>query len=273
MSYYNNNNQGYAQGGYSQGYQGGGQSRYRQGQKEEVINKWQGIGIIRAKSADPNAPIQCYSKDGAKGVIHAKLIVQKDSGRRDNAGNPVISKDEFSLDIWTNKNVSIQMLQNIIPGTKVRVVGELHKKHYQDRNGVWQTDVVIEAYVLEILATPQQNYNQGYAAPQGGYNGQNQYPQGGYPQGQGQYRQPQGGYNGQGQYPQGGNYQPSQQQYRQPQGQAQPPQQVQQPQQYGNVQQAAWPGAGQGQAQQASVQQAVTQTPPPPAIEDMPEGI
>ena len=245
--------------------------------RKEIINQWQGVGVLRAKSTDPNAPLRFYSKDGVTGVLHAKIVVTQNSRNKDQNGDAIITKDEFSLDAWTNTKISFNMLRNMQQGTKVRVVGEAHKKHYQDRNGAWQTDFVINAYVLEILATPQQayqqapqqggfapqGYGQGHAQPNQGY--QQAPQQGGFaPQGYGQgHAQPNQGYQ---QAPQQGNFTP--QGYGQ--GYAQPNQGYQQAPQQGNF---TPQGYGQGYARQggANVQQPVTQTPPAP--EDMPADI
>ena len=62
--------------------------------RKEIINQWQGVGVLRAKSTDPNAPLRFYSKDGVTGVLHAKIVVTQNSRNKDQNGDAIITKDE-----------------------------------------------------------------------------------------------------------------------------------------------------------------------------------
>ena len=249
MSYNNNYNPG--------GVGGTGSSK----QKKPVINKGEWVGYVRTRSGKPGEPIRFIPWPNG-GVIHITLEVQENIGADEN-GQAKIKRGFFPVNLSTKyKPISVQQLQSIQPGMKVRIVGKLVNESYtSEKDGKPHTSIAIEAFLVEVLEMPQQTYGpqwgtQGGMAPQWGSQGfvpQQGYQQQGYPQPQGIY--PQQGY----QQPQGGYPQqayPQQQGFQQPQG--------------GYPQQGAWPTQNgfapqQGYQQPQGMPQSVPQaTPQPP---------
>lgn len=159
-------------------------------QKKEIFNQWQATGVLRP--VKEGTPLKFVPwKNG--GVLNALISIVEPIGVDEN-GNPKTRKFTMKCSIKTNKNITAQQLQSIAPGTKVRIVARLILESYMDSSQQRKTGICADAYVLEILEVPMQNYQQP-------------------PQYQPQY----------GQYPQGQQMaQPQQPQYYPPQGQQQP---------------------------------------------------
>ena len=210
MAYNNNYNQG--------GAGGAGAPK----QKKEVINKGEWVGFVRTRSGKPGDPIK-FIPWANGGVIHITLEVQENIGADEN-GQAKIQKGFFPVNLSTKyKPITVQQLQSIQPGMKVRIVGKLINESYTSKkDGERRTSIAIEAFLVEVLEMPQQTYGSQWGAwpQQGGFGPQQGYPQQGFQHPQG-YQQPQGGYPQQGPWPQQGGYAP-QQGYQQPQSGAQP---------------------------------------------------
>ena len=239
MAYNNNYNQG--------GAGGAGAPK----QKKEVINKGEWVGFVRTRSGKPGDPIK-FIPWANGGVIHITLEVQENIGADEN-GQAKIQKGFFPVNLSTKyKPITVQQLQSIQPGMKVRIVGKLINESYTSKkDGERRTSIAIEAFLVEVLEMPQQTYGTQWGAwpQQGGFGPQQGYPQQGFQHPQG-YQQPQGGYPQQGAWPQQGGFGPQQgypqQGFQQPQGYQQP--------QGGYPQQGPWPQQG-GYAPQQGYQQ------------------
>lgn len=208
--------------------------------KKEIINQFQGTGILRSRKE--NEPLKFIPwKTG--GVLNAYLKTSENIGV-DEYGNPKVKNTSVPVKIITNKNITSQQLQSLVAGTKVHVVGRLELESWDDKQtNARRSQLVVNVYVLDILEVPMQNYQPG---PQQTYYPGQPMPQQYPPQGQPQYvpNPPQGGqqpyypgqpmpqpqYQGQPQY---SGQQPVPQQYppqgqpqyvpNQPQGGQQPP--------------------------------------------------
>lgn len=261
------------------------------------INSVELLGTVQPRGRDQE--IKFFQFNNGGGAIHISVLVTEDRGA-DEQGQPKQVNTYIPVSVYANKLISAEQLKSIRPGTKVRVVGRLASKTYDNkRTGQKSTSIEVDAFVFEVLEQPQQAASYGYAqapqypgAPQGGFMPQQapQYPgapQGGYmsqqaPQypGAQQYPgAPQGGYMpqqapqypGAQQYPgapQGG-FMP-QPQYAPQQAPAQPQMQAQAP-----AQQAQAPAQAAPQFRQPIYSpQPAQQTPPPyyqpPVDDDLP---
>ncbi len=178
--------------------------------RKEIINRWEGIGIAKARGND-NAEIQFYPFQRGGGAIHLTLVCTEITGTDAN-GQPRTRTTYVPVNAMTSKTITEDIIRNIRAGMKLHIVGSLGLDTYTDkRTNEKRSSICVNAYVMEILETPQP------MPAQGGYYGQPQ--QGGYGQPQQGYQQPvQGGYQ--------------QQVYQgQPYGQQQPRQGYGQPQQ------------------------------------------
>ena len=226
-----------------------------------VLNQWKGEGIIKARSGNDNDPIRFFPFTNGGGAIHATLVVAQ-AGAPDPNGQPRIRNTYIPISVMANKNITAEQLQNIQPGTRVRVVGELRTETYTSKKSGQKTStLVVNAFVFEIISLPQQPYGQQYP-PQGGYAPQPMYggaPQPQYPPQGGYAPQPVYGGAPQPQYPPQAGYAP-QQGYRGAPQQQYPPQGGYAPQQgYGGTPQNAAP-----QPKPAAPAPATTQPAPPP---------
>lgn len=264
-------------------YQNNGAPQQRGGKrapKEESPNNGGWIGIVRSRSRNQNDGIKVVQWSDGNGVIHFNLEVDTPAGT-DQYGRPKMRKNWFNVNLKTNKNITLQTLYNIVPGMKIKIKGSLNNEKYPIREINKEIPItVIDAYYVEILETPQQQYGpqgygiqQGPAAPAQWGQGQPQYgpqqpPQGYAPQ-QGYGQQPgygpQQGWGPAGGAPAQGWQQPQQGYGQQPGYGPQPPQA---------------PAPAQGQAPQqtppyyrAPAQHGVPAGPANqgPAMEDMPD--
>ena len=188
--YNNNQNQGYAPNGYAQS----GQAR----QKKTKINQWEGEGILRPKSSNEQDPIKYYpSKNGNGGAIYATLRCTEMTGQMDENGRPKTTTSFVPITVWTNKNITPQILQSLVSGMKVHVIGKLKNESYENKTTHQKvSSLVVDVFVLEILEMPMQAPAYGQAQPQ--YGAQMPPMQQGYPQQQPPMYGPQGGYAPQG---------------------------------------------------------------------------
>ncbi len=206
MSTYNSN-----QGGYGNA----------SNKKQEKVNQWVGVGIIRPRSANKSDPINFVPFRNGGGVINADLAITQPAGLDEN-GMPKMKNVSIPISIKTNKNITAQQLQSIVNGMKVRVVGPMEPETYTNKKtGQLVSSLVCNAYVFEVIDS-----NVNSASPQGYYppQGQQMPPQGGYYPPQGQQMSPQGNFPPQGYYPPQGQQMPPQGGYYPPQGQQMPPQ-------------------------------------------------
>lgn len=180
--------------------------------KKEKTNEWTGVGIVTPRSGKAEDEIKFFpfTKTGG-GVIHISLKCEEMLGADAN-GQPKIKTAYIPVNVMANKLITVQQLQSVRAGMKVKVVGKLEPETYDSRRtGTKVTTLVVNAYVFEILQLPMQQPV--YPQPQQGYGPQQ--PQGGYPPyggqapyggGQPVYPPPQGGYPAYGAqpvYPQG----------------------------------------------------------------------
>ena len=143
--------------------------------KKPVINKWEGEGILRTRSANDSEEIKFYPFQSGGGAIHVSLAITETNGA-DEQGVPRTRTVYVPVNVKTNRMITQQMLQGLRVGMKVHVVGSLKTESYTSKKtGANVSTLVVEAYVFEILEMPQQMY--------GGYGQQQGYqPQGGMPQ-------------------------------------------------------------------------------------------
>lgn len=269
-------------------YQTGNAQNGGQRQRKEIINKWEGIGVVRSRSRDGNEPVKIQQFQNGGAAINVNVVVSEFTGKSDENGNPKYKTTSIPVNVYTNKNITVQTLQAVCPGCKVHVVGSLAVESYQNKEtNQFTSKIVANAFVFEIMEQPmqpaawgQQPYGQqpGYAPqygqpampqgfqPQVPQYGQPAMPQGFQPQAP-QYGQPAPA-PGQAPYQQAPQYgqQPMAPQGYQPQA-GPAPQQPQAPQygapaQGGNVRQAPY-----YQQPQAPQQPSV----PGPADDDMPD--
>lgn len=224
--------------------------------KESPVNKCEFTGYTRTRGNYPEIKVNELPSGSAS--VKFSLECREYTGNSDENGNPKVRTTYVPVSVWTNKSIPVAMLKSIVPGMKVHVVGRLSNQHYKDKNGQDKNFTECEAYVLEILESPQM-----MAAPQMPYN---------QPYGYGQQPMPQQGYAPQQQMPMPPQYGAPVQQPYYPQ---QPyPQQVPQYPAYAPQPQAPQPQAqpqnGYGQQAPQQGRQAVTapqqqsQAPVPP---------
>lgn len=224
-----NNN--YQNGGYQNSYPQSDATKGGSRQPKMNTNKLEFVGVVRPIGADENAPIKFIPFRTGGGVIHFQIRIVEPSlnangePRYDQGQNPIMNVSNFRVNVRSNRNISPDMLQRVVSGMKVHVVGRLVNETFTNKQtGKVNNIPACDAYVFEILETPMQQY-----APQ--YGGQVGYQQPVYGQPQAPVYPQQGGYP-----PQQGSYNPAQvqgQQMQYPprqQGGYQQPQQPQQPQ-------------------------------------------
>lgn len=148
--YNNNQNLGYNPDTFSQNEQNR--------QRKTKINQWEGIGILRPKTSNEQDPIKFWpSKDGKGGAIFATLKCTELTGQTDQNGQPKTTTVYIPITILTNKNITPQMLQNLVPGMKVHVVGKLKNESYENKTTHQRvSSMVVNVFVLEILEMPMQ---------------------------------------------------------------------------------------------------------------------
>lgn len=174
--------------------------------KKQIINKWEGEGIVRPRSGNNDEQIKFYPFKNGGGAIHITVECSEMTGTADENGQPKVMTSYIPVNVMTNRLITQQQLMGICAGMKVHVVGKLQPESYTSRQTNQKvTRLVVNAFVFEVLQMPQQNAPAGYTGPyppQGGYPMQGNYP--GQPQpGYG----PQPGYAPQGGYPPQGGYQ------------------------------------------------------------------
>lgn len=156
-----------------------------QGQKKQIINQWQGIGVVKPRGNSQQITFYPFQNGG--GAIHFNICCTEYAGFNDEYGNPKFRQDTIPVTVRTNKTISVQMLQSIVPEMKVRVVGSWRNKTVNSKKtGQPMTINEVEAFVVEILEAP--TMMQQYQAPQPQY--QHPQPQP-HPQPQYQHPQPQ----------------------------------------------------------------------------------
>lgn len=157
-----------------------------------IINKWEGEGFVKSRTANDNDEIQFFPFRNGGGAIHISVACSEMNGADEN-GQPRVTTSYIPVNVMTNRLITEQQLKGVRQGMKVHVVGKLQPESYTSKKtGNRVTSMVVNAYVFEILEMPQQIMGPGYAqpdyAPQPGF-----MPQQGYIQ-PGQYPAPQGGY-------------------------------------------------------------------------------
>lgn len=201
---------------------GMGQQYQAQPQNGTAINRVEIEGYVKPRSANPQDPIRFFSFPNGGGAIHVTVEVHEPAGT-DQSGQQRFSTQYIPVNIVSSRRINQQLIQSIVPGTKVHIVGKLRYKSYTSKKTGQNTGALeVNADECSILAAPQQPMQGGYQQPmQGGY----QQPMGGYQQ---PMQQP--AYGGQPQ--QGGYQQPMPGAYPQPAYGGQPQQPVQPRTQY-----------------------------------------
>ena len=166
-----------------------------------IINKWEGEGIVRSRSANDSEDIKFFAFPKGGGAIHISLECSE-INRADANGQPRVTTSYIPVNVFTNKLITEQQLRAVRQGMKVHVVGKLQPESYTSKKtGNNVTTMVVNAYVFENLEMPQQAMGYGPVptfGPQPGY-----APQGGQPAPQQGYGPvpaygPQPAYGGQG---------------------------------------------------------------------------
>ncbi len=244
MPYQQNNNY---QGGRSRG--NGGQRR------EEEPNVCRFRGIVHPKTMkDTDEIVFRAFKKAPGGAVHIMLTVE--DSQPDSYGQIRSTQTHVPVAIFTNKNITEEMLRGLMPGMLIKVTGKYHTTSRQNpQTNQWENFHEFNCHWYEVLQMPssQPAYGQqpGYGAqPQQQYGPQGYAPQPPYGQQGGYVPQPQRGYPGpQGQpaYGQQPGYGTQPQQQYGPQGYTPQPPYGQQPG-YGAQPQGGYPGP---QGQQA----------------------
>lgn len=193
----------FPQGGYPED---GGQKAVKT-KKENPVNKCEFTGYAKTRGNYPEIRVNELPNGGAS--VKFTLECREFTGSSDENGNPKCRTTYVPVSVWANKIISVAMLRSVVPGMKIHVIGRWSNQHFKDRNGQDRNFTECEAYVLDILETPQmaspqmppygQPYGYGLQTPPQGYTPQQpaapQYPpqysvqpQPYYPQPQ--YRQP-----------------------------------------------------------------------------------
>lgn len=199
---------------------------------KEIINQVKLTGIVRPRSLNDSDEIRFFTFQNGGGAIHIMVACTEPMPGGDANGQPRMKTVNVPVTVKTNKTIQPAQLQTVRAGMKVRIVGHLEPESYTSKKtGQKVTTLVVNAFIFEVLAMPQQmavpQYAQGmpqqgvqqpYYAPQGGYPGlqQGAYPPApqqqpyypgmpaqGAPYGapQGGYQAPYGGYPMQNGYP------------------------------------------------------------------------
>ena len=124
-----------------------------QGQRKQIINQWQGIGVVKPRGNTQQ--ITFYPFENGGGAIHFNLCCTEYAGFTDEYGNPKYRQDTIPVTVRTNKTISVQLLQSIYPEMKVRVVGSWRNKTVTSKKtGQPITINEVEAFVVEVLEAP-----------------------------------------------------------------------------------------------------------------------
>lgn len=164
--------------------------------KKPKINEWSGEGIVKPRSGNDGDEIRFFAFQKGGGAIHITVACSEPVQGADENGQPRMKTSYIPVNVMTNRAISQQQLMAIKPGMRVRVVGKLEPESYTSKKtGQKVTALVVNAFVFEVLAMPQQAMTPQYGAmpqaqqpaygaqpPYGMMQPQQQYPlQGGYP--------------------------------------------------------------------------------------------
>lgn len=245
-------------------YQGGAAPSTKQ--KKEIINQFSGIGTVESRYKNGTIEV----KQTAKGaLVSFNLCIEEPTEQADEYGNPKMKKTWIPVVIYSNRLITVQMLQGIIPGTRLKILGTLKNNTYTDPTTQQpKSRLEVNAYFIQFLAQPNMQPAQTFAPanpyqPTPGQQYQQpiqpQYQQAAQPQyqqpAQPQYQQPT-----QPQYQQAAQpqyQQPAQPQYQQQTAPIPPYYQPQGQPQNGQFQQPATPPQYANPTQQAPAQQTV----------------
>ena len=114
--------------------QGAGSAQPSGKQKKEKVNYVELVGYLTARSSNENDQIVFYPFKNGGGAVHCSLKVLQPTGQADEYGNPKMRTTYVPVDIAVNKMIPASTLQGLIPGMKVKVVGELRLQTYQKKN-------------------------------------------------------------------------------------------------------------------------------------------
>lgn len=149
--------------------QGAGSAQPSGKQKKEKVNYVELVGYLTARSSNENDQIMFYPFKNGGGAVHCSLKVLQPTGQADEYGNPKMRTTYVPVDIAVNKMIPASTLQGLIPGMKVKVVGELKLQTYQKKNTNEKvSSLAVSAYVFEILQAPMTTMSPGYP-PQPAY--------------------------------------------------------------------------------------------------------
>lgn len=149
MPYNNYNQSGVPQGGFPQS---------EKKKKEPAVNKCEFTGIVRPRGNYQEVKINQLPNGAASAKF--TLDCREFLGQNDENGIPKMRSTFVPVTMWTNKNITVQQLQGIVPGMRMHIVGRWSNQHYKDRNGQERNFTEVEAYVLEVLDQPQPQYPQ-----------------------------------------------------------------------------------------------------------------
>ena len=151
--------------------------------KKAKINEWTGEGIVRPKSNNDGDEIRFFPFKNGGGAIHFTLACSEPAQGADENGLPRMKTTYIPVNVMTNKLVDEQRLRTIKAGMRVKVVGKLEAESYTSKkDGQRKSALVVNAFVFEVLAMPQQitpPAQQGYGQQPGG---QYSHQGGPYPQ-------------------------------------------------------------------------------------------
>lgn len=173
-------------------------------------------GTVRPLTMKEGDPIRFFQFKNGGGAIHFLVEVAK-TLPADASGQERVKTERYKVDAYTNKDLTPEFLQSLVPGTKVNIACEPTYNFQKDQNGQpAKPELVFRAFAIRVREYAQQPaqqapqqypaYQPGYAAPaQPGYQQpyQQQYAPAQYPNQP--YGQPGGQY-----VPQGGFAQPQQ---------------------------------------------------------------
>jgi len=133
------------------GYPASGQKAAKK--KEIPVNKVECVGIVKPRGNFSDIKVKDLPNGGA--IVKFSLECKEMSGAADANGNPKVTTTYIPVSVFSNKVITVPMLQSVVEGMKVHVVGRWANQHYKDHQGVDKNFTECVAYFMEILEQPQ----------------------------------------------------------------------------------------------------------------------
>lgn len=126
-------------------------------------------GVVRPMTMKEGDPVRFFQFKNGGGAIHFLLEVQKKLPA-DASGQERVKTERYKIDAYTNKDLTPEFLQSLVPGTKVNVASEPTYNYPKDANGQpGKPELVFRAFAIRVREYPQQQPVQYQQAPQPQY--------------------------------------------------------------------------------------------------------